>query len=147
MKRTCHRDPFSHRPSLLRLSQPEPSIPDSKQPPPTHWVRGCLQSSARRLLCHQCEKLLPERVLWQALVNAPTALHLHLRMEWPSELESYGSPKKMIRITLFVKTGLINIHLKSTKIITNKIHYVQHLQEGNTNLDRERLWTPHRPQV
>lgn len=29
---------------------------------------------------------------------------------------------------LFVKICLINIHLKSTKIITNKIHYVHYLQ-------------------
>lgn len=43
---------------------------------------------------------------------------------------------KMIRITLFIKICLINIHLKSTKIITDKIHYVHYLQEGNTHLDR-----------
>ena len=50
--------------------------------------------------------------------------------------ETHSSPKKMSRITLFVKICLINIHLQSTKIITNKIHYVQYLQEGNTHLDR-----------
>lgn len=53
------------------------------------------------------------------------------------------SPKTVITTILFVKVCLINIHLRSTKIITSKIHYLHHLQEGNTNHDRWWLLTLH----
>lgn len=92
---------------------------------PSHTgVRGC------------CKALLGgwaymwEAALWTSLAGWKPLLN-------PSSLQSSGtshSEEQMSRTMLSVKICLINIHLRSTKIITNKIHHIQHLQEGDMNL-------------
>lgn len=127
--RECHPHPSLSMVFPIILQQP---------PLPRTGPRGLPAMPGRDSGVHSCEKLLSERALWLLVVSAPTQLSTSptLRMGRLSAWEPLRSPKRMIRRILFVKICLINTHLRSTKIITNKIHNVHHLQEGNTNLDK-----------